>query len=102
MIETCSKGFGLKVAKLRLKTLLKIKEAIMGNWRAIGAIIGQSGAIKDNQEQSGAIGSQSGAIGSNQGAIGDNQEAIGNKLGQAKKDKLGKRLREEERKKCSF
>ena len=48
MIETCPKGFGLKVAKLRLKTLLKIKEAIGGNRRAIGgnptrAIGGQLG-----------------------------------------------------------
>ena len=31
MIETCSKGFEQKVATLRLKTLLKIKEIFIGN-----------------------------------------------------------------------
>ena len=41
--QTCPKGFGLKVAKLRLKTLLKIKEAIGSNQ-------GQSGG---NREQTG-------------------------------------------------
>ena len=62
--KTCPKGFGLKVAKLRLKTLLKIKEAIGGQSEAIGAMGG-------NQE----------VIGGNQGQSEDNQRAIGGQLG---------------------
>ena len=31
LLQTCSKGFEQKVATLRLKTLLKIKENFIGN-----------------------------------------------------------------------
>ena len=31
LLQTCSKGFEQKVATLRLKTLLKIKEIFIGN-----------------------------------------------------------------------
>ena len=66
-------------------------KSIQGNQRAIRAIGSRSNAIGINQ-------GQSVAIRGNLGAIGDKLEVILND----KKDKLGKRLREEERKKCSF
>ena len=60
--KTCPKGFGLKVAKLRLKTLLKMEEAIGDqsgiNWGQSevnrGSIGGQSETIMGKLEQAGA------------------------------------------------
>ena len=77
-MKTCPKGFGLKVVKLRLKTLLKINEAIWGNRRAIGGNLGQLRVIEGNRGNQRAIGGQSGAIrGRPWGAIEGHQRPSG-------------------------
>ena len=65
LYKTCPKGFGLKVAKLRLKTLLKMKEAIGVNRGQIGSIGVNQGAIGNNRGQSRAIGNNRGQAGAN-------------------------------------